>query len=227
MKIFTVSDLHLPGGMDKTMDMFGPGWQGHWDKIREDWQKRVEQDDIVLIAGDISWAMQLNDALEDLHSIGALPGKKILIRGNHDYWWSSVTRIRQLLPENMFVLQNDALKIGDFVFAGTRGWMETASAEDKKIFAREKLRLDLTLSAAKKLCTDVSVLITLLHYPPVIGRTRFNEFCGKMEQYGVKYCIYGHLHGAAPIESERTVHNGITYILSSCDMIGFQLREVL
>lgn len=227
MKIFTVSDLHLPGGMDKTMDMFGSGWQGHWDKIRADWQKRVKQNDIVLIAGDISWAMQLDDAIGDLNAIGVLPGKKILIRGNHDYWWNSVTQIRQRLPENMFVLQNDAVKIENFVFAGTRGWMESATAEDKKIFAREKIRLDLTLSAAKKLCTDTSILITLLHYPPVINRTHFNEFCDLMEQYQVKYCIYGHLHGVAPAESERTVHNGITYILSSCDMIGFQLREVL
>ncbi len=227
MKIFTVSDLHLPGGMDKTMDMFGSAWQGHWDKIRTDWKHRVNQEDIVLIAGDISWAMQLEAALPDLQQISELPGKKVLIRGNHDYWWSSVTQIRNALPQNMFVLQNDALKLGPFVFAGTRGWMECSSAEDKKIFAREKIRLELTLSAAKKLTAEDSILITLLHYPPVTGRTRFNEFCNLMEQYNVKYCIYGHLHGVAPPEAQPIQHNGITYILSSCDMIDFKLREVL
>lgn len=227
MKIFTVSDLHLPGGIDKTMDMFGPGWQGHWNKIQADWQSRVSEEDVVLIAGDISWAMQLEAALPDLQAIGRLPGKKLLIRGNHDFWWNSVTRVRQNLPKDMFVLQNDAIKIENFVFAGTRGWMDTASPEDKKIFAREKIRLELTLSSAKKLMDEASTLLVMLHYPPVLGRTRFNEYCGLLEEYGVKYCIYGHLHGVAPVESQRLEHNNITYILSSCDMIDFKLREVL
>jgi len=227
MKIFTVSDLHLPGTMDKTMDMFGARWEGHFDKIKEDWLKKVTDDDIVLIAGDISWAMHLTQALPDLQAIGALPGKKILIRGNHDFWWSSVSRVREALPENMFVLQNDALKIGDFVFAGTRGWMESNLEEDKKIFAREQIRLELTLSAAQKLMDESSTLIMMLHYPPVINKTRFNQFVPKMEEFNVKYCIYGHLHGVNKSEAEIFENNNITYILSSCDMIDFSLREVI
>lgn len=227
MKIFTISDLHLPGNMDKTMDMFGARWQGHFDKIKEDWLKKVTDDDVVLIAGDISWAMHLEQAIPDLNAIGALPGKKILIRGNHDFWWSSVSRVRDKLPENMFVLQNDALKIGNYVFAGTRGWMESNSEDDKKIFAREQIRLDLTLTAAKKLMDENSTLILMLHYPPAIGKTKFSQFCPTMESFGVKYCIYGHLHGVNSQEAEIFEHNNITYILSSCDMIDFSLREVI
>lgn len=227
MKIFAVSDLHLPGTVDKTMDMFGLKWQGHFDKIKEDWLRKVKEEDVVLIAGDISWAMHLEQALDDLDAISKLPGKKILIRGNHDFWWSSVSRVREKLKENMFVLQNDAIKIGDYVFAGTRGWMESNSQDDKKIFAREQIRLELTLNSAKKLMDENSTLIAMLHYPPVINKTKFNQFCSIMEQFDVKYCVYGHLHGVDPKEAEIVKNNGITYILSSCDMTGFTLREVL
>ncbi len=227
MKVFTISDLHLPGNMDKTMDMFGSRWQGHWEKIKEDWLEKVTDEDVVLIAGDISWAMHLKDAIGDLNDIGALPGKKILIRGNHDFWWSSVTKVRDNLPEDMFVLQNDAIRIGEFVFAGTRGWMDTASPEDQKIFAREHIRLDLTLSAAQKLMDESSTLITMLHYPPVLNKSKFNEFCGVLEANNVKYCIYGHLHGVSPQEADILEHNGVTYMLSSCDMLGFKLRRII
>jgi predicted phosphohydrolase len=227
MKIYTVSDLHLPGNMDKTMDMFGLRWQGHFEKIKEDWLNKVTDDDVVLIAGDISWAMNLDQAMGDLDMIGSLPGKKLLIRGNHDFWWSSVSRVRERLKENTFVLQNDAIKIGNYVFAGTRGWMDSNSEDDKKIFQREQIRLELTLSSAKKLMDENSVLITMLHYPPVINKTKFNQFCPVMEEYGVKYCVYGHLHGVDLKEAEPIENNGITYILSSCDMIDFKLREVL
>ena len=226
MKIFAVSDLHLPGNMDKTMDMFGIRWQGHFEKIKEDWLNKVSDEDVVLIAGDISWAMHLEQALPDLDAIGSLPGKKILIRGNHDFWWSSVSRVREKLKENTFVLQNDAIKIGDYVFAGTRGWMESNTEEDKKIFAREQIRLDLTLSAAQKLMDENSTLVMMLHYPPVINKTKFNQFCPVMEKYNVKYCVYGHLHGVNHSEAETVENNGIKYILSSCDMIDFSLREI-
>ena len=226
MKIFAVSDLHLPGNMDKTMDMFGIRWQGHFEKIKEDWLNKVSDEDVVLIAGDISWAMHLEQALPDLDAIGSLPGKKILIRGNHDFWWSSVSRVREKLKENTFVLQNDAIKIGDYVFAGTRGWMESNTEEDKKIFAREQIRLDLTLSAAQKLMDENSTLVMMLHYPPVINKTKFNQFCPVMEMYNVKYCVYGHLHGVNHSEAETVENNGIKYILSSCDMIDFSLREI-
>ena len=227
MKVFAISDLHLPGSKDKTMDMFGNAWQGHWDKIKSDWLSKVESDDIVLICGDISWAMQLSEALPDLNDIAALPGKKILIKGNHDFWWNSVTKVRGVLKKDMFVLQNDALRIENFIFAGTRGWMESGSADDKKIFARELIRLDLTLSSAERLRDADTQTIALMHYPPVLNHAKFTAFCEKLEQYGVKKCIYGHLHGVDKTEAEPTIHNGITYMLSSCDMTGFKLIQVV
>lgn len=226
MKIYTVSDLHLPGSKDKTMDMFGQRWQGHWEKIQGEWQKKVKEEDAVLIAGDISWAMQLSEALPDLDAISALPGKKIMIRGNHDFWWSSVTKVREKLKKDMYVLQNDAMRIGDFVFAGTRGWIDGESAQDKKIFQREKMRLELTLKAAQKLADENTKIITMLHYPPVQNGV-FGEFCPIMEEYGVNICVYGHLHGVDRQEAEGKVHNGIRYVLSSCDMIDFTLREII
>ncbi len=227
MSIYAVSDLHLPGSKDKTMDIFGLRWQGHWEKIKEDWLKKVSDDDIVLIAGDISWAMQLSEALPDLNAIGGLTGKKIMIKGNHDFWWNSVTKVRDKLPENMFVLQNDALRIGDYVFAGTRGWMDGECAQDKKIYTREKMRLEMTLSAAEKLTDENTQLIAMMHYPPVTFGTRYSEFCDILEEHGADVCVYGHLHGVDGKEAEETVHNGVRYLLTSCDMIGFTLREII
>ena len=152
--------------------------------------------------GDISWAMQLSEALPDIEAISALPGKKIMIRGNHDFWWSSVTKVREVLDGNTFVLQNDALKIGDFVFAGTRGWTDGDTVQDKKIFQREKMRLELTLKAAAKLKDENSKIIVMLHYPPVQNGI-YGEFCPIMEEYGVNICIYGHLHGVDRKEAEE------------------------
>ncbi|MBP5662198.1 MAG: metallophosphoesterase, partial [Clostridia bacterium] len=208
------------------MDRFGSSWQGHWDRIRADWRSRVTEDDVVLIAGDISWAMHLKDARDDLNAIGELPGTKILTRGNHDFWWSSVTKVRAALPKSMFVLQNDALRVGNFVFAGTRGWMESGAEEDINIFARETIRLDLTLSAAKRLMDEHSRLIVMLHYPPVLAHTHFSSFCPLLEEAGASLCVYGHLHGVPALEAEPTVQNGVTYLLTSCDMLGFSLREL-
>jgi predicted phosphohydrolase len=132
MRIFAISDLHLSEAKSKPMDIFGQHWIEHWTKIRKNWINTVEQDDVVLIPGDISWAMTLDDALADLNSIGQLPGKKIIIRGNHDYWWSSISRVRQALPLDMFALQNDSIHIQGITFCGTRGWVtpsETNSVE--------------------------------------------------------------------------------------------------
>lgn len=226
MRIYAISDLHLAGSLDKTMDMFGEKWQGHWDKIKENWKSRVCEDDVVLISGDISWAMHLKDALDDLNDIAALPGKKIFIRGNHDYWWSSITKVRESIDKSMIPLQNDAVKIGNYVFAGTRGWMESGAEDDKKIFAREMIRLELTLSAAKRLMDENSRLIVLMHYPPQLSGTQFSSFCPLLEQYGASCCVYGHLHSFNKRETEICQRNGVKYILASCDMLDFVLREI-
>ena len=155
MHVYAISDPHLSFTEDKPMSVFGAVWENHWDEITADWKAKVQSDDVVLIAGDISWAMYLQDAVKDLELIGALPGTKILIRGNHDYWWSGISKVRAVLPEGTYCLQNDALKIGKYVFAGSRGWSvpETGaaqSAEDAKIFEREIIRMEMSLTAADK-----------------------------------------------------------------------------
>jgi hypothetical protein len=138
MSIFAIGDLHLPGGDDKPMQVFGAHWEGHWEKIRADWRARVTGEDAVLIPGDISWAMHLEDALPDLRAIGELPGRKILLRGNHDYWWGAISRVRDVLPPGMYALQNDALVLDGVAFCGSRGWTypQNADGEDARLYDR-------------------------------------------------------------------------------------------
>ncbi len=150
MSIFAIGDLHLPGGDDKPMQVFGAHWEGHWDRIRADWRARVQPEDTVLIPGDISWAMQIENAMDDLRAIAELPGRKILLRGNHDYWWCGISRLRELLPTGMYALQNDAMRLEDTAYCGTRGWTLPAgagAAEDEKIYRRELLRMEMSLEA--------------------------------------------------------------------------------
>ena len=136
MSLFAIADLHLPA-RKKPMDIFGPHWERHFERISEDWRSKVSPEDIVLLPGDLSWAMSLDEALEDLNCIGALPGRKILLRGNHDYWWSGIGRVRRALPDGMYALQNDAIELDGLVFAGTRGWTippeEGADPDDQRI----------------------------------------------------------------------------------------------
>ena len=128
-EFYAIADLHLPGGMNKTMEVFGEAWDHHFDKIREDWMQRVREEDVVLIPGDISWAMTMDQVHDDLLAIGALPGKKLLLRGNHDYWWSSIGRVRSVLPKGTYAVQHSCEDCGTFVVCGTRGWMFPGSDE--------------------------------------------------------------------------------------------------
>ena len=228
-RIFAISDLHLPGGDDKSMDLFGPHWQGHFDKIRADWLRQVQADDIVLIPGDISWAMRLEDALPDLAQISDLPGFKVMIKGNHDYWWNSLTRVKEKLPHKMLVLQNDAVLINGTLICGSRGWSQPGSpgtdAQDEKIYQRELLRLELSLKAARKLdpCTR---LVALCHFPPCGIRGEDTPVTALMEQYGVSDVVYGHLHGQMCGAGFSGSLNGVRYYLVSCDCAGFRLTEL-
>lgn len=227
MKVYCISDLHLSLTCNKPMNIFGPVWEGYWEKIAEDWRKKVGADDIVLIAGDISWAMKLEDAICDIKEINKLPGKKIFIRGNHDYWWSSLTAIRTNFPEGCYAIQNDSLKIGKYVFCGTRGWAvpekEPYTEEDKKMLNRECIRLELSLQSAKAKMQDGDKLVCMIHYPPFNSRLEASPFTELMEKYGVDKCVYGHLHG----ENSRGVNffekNNIAYFLTSCDKVQNQL----
>lgn len=224
MSIYAIGDLHLPGGDNKPMDVFGPHWEGHFDKIRRDWQSRVEDADVVLIPGDISWAMRAEDAAEDLRRIGELPGSKIILRGNHDYWWCGITRLREMLPPRMYAVQNDALRLGDAVFCGTRGWTlpgPGSPPEDEKIYSRELQRMEMSLERARAL--GGSRLVVMCHYPPLGeggAETRLSEL---LRRYRPDDVVYGHLHGASLRGAVTGEVDGIRYHCVSCDGLGFQL----
>lgn len=231
MRIFAIGDLHLPGGDKKPMDIFGSHWERHFERIGEDWRARVGQDDVVLIPGDISWAMQLDAAVADLERIAALPGRVLILRGNHDYWWSSLTQLRQRLPGNMHALQNDAYDAGEFVVCGTRGWTippaSGASAQDEKIYRREELRLGMSLACAAKMAGDRPI-IAMLHYPPLTPDCLHagSAFTRLLSAYRVTRCVYGHLHGASIRWGFCGEYAGVRYDLVSCDALNFRLLDV-
>ncbi len=229
MTIFAIGDLHLPGGDTKPMDVFGSHWENHFDKIAADWRLKVAPDDLVLLPGDISWAMRLEEALPDLYLIGALPGKKVLLRGNHDYWWGAITRLRAALPANMYALQNDALNLGGVVLCGTRGWVIPGEAgldpEDMRIYQRELMRLEMSLAQAQRLAPDLPK-VAMLHYPPFNERQEPSGFTELMERYGVGDVVYGHLHGPGLKSGFTGLKRGVRYYLTSCDGLGFALLNV-
>ncbi|HKL94662.1 MAG TPA: metallophosphoesterase [Clostridia bacterium] len=228
MKVFAISDLHLSTSVEKPMDIFGEEWQGHFEKIKTDWNARVLDEDIVLLGGDMSWGQTLDEAQSDFDLLKDLKGKKIVLRGNHDYWWSSLSKIKSRFP-NFTFLQNNAVKIGNIIVAGTRGWSlanEKSNEEDKKIYARELLRLELSLKCATDKLNEGDILIALLHYPPFEVNFADTEITKLLEKYGVKFATYGHLHGKNVRVAPKLEKNNITYFLTSCDLINNTLVEV-
>ena len=171
MKVFSISDLHLSGCTDKPMNIFGAGWEGHLEKIKADWQSKVCDDDIVLLCGDTSWGTVLEEGLFDLRSLTGLKGKKVFIRGNHDYWWNGITRLRQSAPdETFFFLQNDCVKFGNIIICGSRGWTCPGSADytenDLRLYKREAERFKLCFNEVNKLRQEGDRLLVMIHYPP-------------------------------------------------------------
>lgn len=232
MRIFAISDLHLSGHEPKPMEVFGRRWEGHWARIQGAWKETVTNEDTVLIPGDISWAMTLEQVKVDLMEIAALPGTKILLRGNHDYWWSSINRIRSMLPGGMMAVQNDSLCIGSAVICGTRGWTCPGSSaweggSDEKIYQRELIRLRLTLDAAKRRLADGGTLIAMLHYPPFNERQEQSGFTELMEDFGVKIALYGHLHGISAGSAFEGCRHGVMYHMVSCDYLDFRPKLIL
>jgi len=230
MRLFAIGDLHLPGGDEKPMDVFGDHWEDHFARISQDWLARVTEEDVVLIPGDTSWAMQLSAAIPDLKAIGELPGRKILIKGNHDYWWGGIGQVRRALPEGMQAIQHDVVDLGDAVICGTRGWAypteETPlSQEDERIFNREMIRLELALQAAVKAAGERPIVV-MLHYPPLYNLDKDTPFTRLLEKYPVHTVVYGHLHGAGIRAGFTGEWQGIRYLLTSCDSLGFALAEV-
>ena len=231
MKVFAISDFHLCISGAKPMEIFGDGWKNYKEVISNDWISKVSAEDIVLICGDISWAMKLDDAKMDLDFFEKLPGTKIFVRGNHDYWWQSISNVRNMLPRNCYALQNDAIKIGNFIFCGTRGWQVpergiSQTVENEKIYKREVIRLDLALQSAKSLYKEGNKIICLLHYPPFNQQKENNEMIELFSKYDVNYCVFGHIHSY--IGKYKLVEQiGKTkYYLTSCDLLKNNLVEI-
>lgn len=226
MHIYAIADLHLSLTSEKPMDVFGEAWRGHAEKLERNWRERVQEDDLVLIPGDISWAMQLSAALPDLSFIGNLPGKKILLKGNHDYWWSAIGRVRSQLPTGMRAIQNDSIVEGGVGLCGTRGWLcpgsNNFSADDQKIYSRELDRLTLSLNSLP----PVETKIAMLHFPPFADKEKGSGFTERLEAAGVSIAIYGHLHGEANRYAFEGERNGITYHCVAADKLDFSPKRI-
>lgn len=230
MKFYAISDLHISTDGNKPMDVFGGNWVGYLEKIKADWNARVSDDDAVLVAGDISWAMKIEDAAIDLTFFRDLKGKKVLIKGNHEYWWNTISKVRNVLPENCFALQNDSIKFGNIVICGSRGWAVPDSPDfkeqDRKIYLREAERFKLSLKSAKAAMEDGDKLLVMIHFPPFTVKREDTLFTELFEEYGVNGVIFGHLHGKFVKYDKITVKNGIKYYLTSCDQTDNKLTEI-
>lgn len=228
--VFAISDLHIAVRGDKPMNIFGDSWEGYLESIKQSWLQSVTDNDIVLLAGDLSWAMKLSDALDDIAELSDLPGKKIIIRGNHDYWWSSYNKLVNALPENFYALQNNAVRINKTVFCGTRGWNiaeDNDSAEDKKIYARELIRLELALKDAEQKKQEGDIIIGMIHYPPFGVRCASSAFTELFSRYGAQKVVYGHLHGKEVFATKYAKIQNVEYYLTSCDLVDNQLVRIL
>ena len=203
MSIYAIGDLHLSFDTSKPMDIFGDNWKDHENKIKNDWIEKVKQDDLVLLPGDFSWAMNLKDTYKDFCYLNELPGKKILLKGNHDYWWNSLKKLNEYIEENNFkdiyFLHNNSYEVEGKIIAGTRGWnLSLLNEEDKTIINRELIRLELSIQDGIKKYGEDKEIIVCMHYPPTNKELLENsDFIKLMQKYGVKKCIYGHLHGEA------------------------------
>lgn len=241
MRIFAIGDLHLSHARAKPMSIFGEHWRDHAEKFALRWQAIARPDDLLLVVGDISWAMRLEEAQADLDFIGRLPGRKILLKGNHDFWWASKSKVKKALPPAMEILQADTIIHNDVAIAGTRGWqcpghqsaadmmtegqVQGYSDEDEKVYLREVGRLKLALESLKG--KSYSHLIVALHYPPMNMEQEVSGFTELIDSYQANICVYGHLHG----ESIKTAFNGVRkqtqYHLVSADSVDFTPKLLL
>ena len=213
------------------MNVFGDGWENHFEKIRADWLKKVAADDIVLICGDISWGITLEEGLFDLRSMKDLTGKKIFIRGNHDYWWNGITKLRRAAPdESFYFLQNDCVKFGNVVICGSRGWTCPGSCDytdvDEKLYLREAERFRLCFKEVEKIRCEGDKLIVMIHYPPFSQKSPETLFTELFKEHAADKVVFGHVHGDTYFPY-RTVKDGIEYVLTSCDKVGFTLQKIL
>lgn len=223
MSLFAIADLHLSLGEDKPMDIFS-GWDDYVNRLESNWKRLVTDNDTVVIAGDISWAMKLEETYEDFKFINDLPGKKIFLKGNHDYWWGTKSKIDSFLSEkelnNIAILFNNTYTCDGFAVCGTRGWfLENDTEQDIKVLNREVGRLAMSIEAAIK--TDKEPIV-FLHYPPYYNGIECKEIIDVLLKYNIKKCYYGHIHGRSNFRfAFEGEYKGIDFRLISCDKVGF------
>lgn len=248
MAVWALADLHLSFGVkDKSMDVFGERWKNHAARIRENWLQSISQDDLVLLPGDISWAMHIEDVVPDLNWIHELPGTKVLLRGNHDYWWSSLSKIEKVLPPSMHLIQNNAFLWKDVAVCGARLWdspeysfqpyieyidnpraktlvHEDAPGEAEKIFLRELSRLELSLKALPK---EAKHRLAMTHYPPIGAELQPSRASVLLEKYHIHVCVFGHLHNIKENSLPFGTKNNVRYTLVSGDYLNFTPVKLL
>lgn len=236
MSIYVIGDLHLSFNEDKPMNIFGDNWTNHAKKIEMDWKSKVQKSDTVLLLGDFSWSMKLQDTLQDFTFINNLPGKKILLKGNHDYWWTTVTNIKKFLEENdlhnIDFLHNNSFEIENKIICGTRGWtvINQNQDENEKMIDREVNRLKLSIEDGIKKYGNDKEIICCMHYPPIteinILKHESTKFINIMKDYGVKRCYYGHLHSMSIRDAVQGNTYGINLKLISADGVDFKLQMI-
>lgn len=234
MSIYVIGDLHLSFSTDKPMDIFGKNWENHSEKVKQNWIKNVTENDTVILPGDFSWATYLENTYNDFEYLNSLPGKKIMLKGNHDYWWSTLAKMNKYLKENNFenieFLCNNSFCIEDKIIVGTRGWTNTnlKSEENRKILKRENARLKLSIEDGIKKFGENKDIIAFLHYPPFYKEPVLEEmdFIKTLKQYNVTKCYYGHLHGESHREAIEGLVDGIEYKLVSSDYMNFKLLKI-
>lgn len=234
MSIYVIGDLHLSFNTQKPMDIFGENWTGHEEKIKRDWLQKVKDEDLVVLPGDFSWETYLENTKKDFEYLNNLPGKKILLKGNHDYWWTTITSMRKFLKENNFenidFLYNNSYEFENKILCGTRGWSITDEETNEKLINRELIRLELSLQdGVNKYGTDKEIIV-FMHYPPItkakIITGQEAKFVEMMRKYKVKRCFYGHLHGTSIADAVEGNIEGIELKLVSADGLDFELLKI-
>ncbi len=233
MSIYAIGDLHLSFGVDKPMNIFGEKWQDYEEKIKENWNREINENDTVLIPGDFSWATYMEDCIKDFEFINNLPGKKVLIKGNHDYWWSTIKKMKDFILENNFYnidfIMNNAIECEDKMIVGTRGWSLNDTDNGEKMTKREVARLEMSIKDAKAKNKHKEI-ICAMHYPPITKNILQNNekspYIELMKNYEVKECIYGHLHGMSHSEAVEGNIDGVNLRLVSSDYLQFKLEKI-
>lgn len=230
MAIYVIADLHLSFSQDKPMSIFGENWEGHSEKIKNNWISKVKPEDTVVLPGDFSWAMYLQDTYKDFEYLNSLPGKKLLLKGNHDYWWTTVTNMRNFLEENKFknvdFIYNNSYLVENKILTGTRGWNLLDTENSSKMIKRESIRLQLAIEDGIKKYGDDKEIIVFMHYPPISNTNKKSEFLKILKQYDIKRCYYGHLHGKSHQDAVEGIVDGIEFKLISADYLNFDVIKV-